>query len=627
MKHNLKADGQPSLDQYFDAARNEPPLMEDDAFASIIDKADAAPTEIMKQSPTSRIVSAIRQQQGGMIMTGLGLTALTGLLVTGYYLSPADPEQTAKLVAALDEPAATSIEVPITQSAAAVQDAAWHVIHQVDPASSSAELATSTDPKPAQFRHPLSLDSIWSRVKIESLKPIEITAHEIDELGVNDGGDGKVFLVHELNKGGVRMKMAFPPTGMDAAYDIRVGNADPNDDTELTPVMPTMVTDAKGKKLAFFFKSQTNSNSINIQSASMSQRDGFDGNDPGSNIPEVSMNIDIVNTDDAGAGDEIENELQEIFSTFPDIPEGSMQLEFDDSRIKIDSLMKRRGGLGAKMMVFDGSDSAFKGKFDFDFKLDRDSLDIDINALMEQAKGMQQHALKIRINADSLRAEAMRMLKGLDLDSMHQNVESIRKQVQKRFRIDSTGGFLKQLDRLKDLPQLNHLQKLPGKKSFDLPIIQIDLEQINKLIPVKIRDIDPSVKYNQNGLIFWYARDEKFADKAPASLRERSGRDATDRPDQLAVSSVSAISAPMIYPNPTPGRTTFKYSLSAPRAVSMAVHDLLGKQVMKVTNLETKAAGTFEKELDLSSLEAGVYLLIIVTDVGEQITQRVVVEK
>ncbi len=91
MKHNFN-----ELDQFFDAARNGSPLMDDDAFASIVQQADAVPTEVIT-SPTSRIMSAFKHQ-GGMTMTGLGLTALTGILVTGYYLngSEADVQQTAK---------------------------------------------------------------------------------------------------------------------------------------------------------------------------------------------------------------------------------------------------------------------------------------------------------------------------------------------------------------------------------------------------------------------------------------------------------------------------------------------------------------------------------------------------
>jgi hypothetical protein len=628
MKHNLK-----ELDQFFDAARNEPPLMSDDAFASIVDKADATvQTEVMRNSPTSRIISAIRQQQGGMIMTGLGLTALTGLLVTGYYLSPADSQQPTKL-AAINTPAAIAIQAT---TANAVQDPASQVIHQVKQhsASSSNELAVTTDPKPTSFRHPISFDSVWSRVKVESLKPIEITAKEIDELGVNDAGDGKVFLVHELNNGGVRMKMAFPPTGMDAAYDFKVGGADQKDDAKVTPIMPTMVTDAMGKKLAFFFKSQVNDNSINIESASMSQRDGFFGDEPGSNGPQVQMNINIVETNDedidvADEDDDGVNDLEEAFTTFPDIPAGSMNFKIDGPKFNVDSMMKLHGGMGAKFMVLDGMDSAFNGKFNFDFKFDSDSLVLNALAMAERMQGMEQHGIQLRMNVDSLKTHVMKHMKVMNIDSLHKNMKILRKQM-KNIRIDSIRGLpeLQKLEDLRDLPQF-HIENLPRMKNFDLPIIQVDIEKIENLVPVKIKDIDPSVKHNQNGLIFWYARDKKFMDKAPVTLVEKVDEfdPLVNEHAQKSVSKASVINEPMVYPNPTPGRAIFKYSLGEPRAVSIAVHDLLGKQVMKVTDLETKSAGTFEKEIDLSTLEAGVYLLIMVTDAGEQITQRVVIER
>jgi hypothetical protein len=210
----------------------------------------------------------------------------------------------------------------------------------------------------------------------------------------------------------------------------------------------------------------------------------------------------------------------------------------------------------------------------------------------------------------------------------------------KNFKVDSLAKLpglndLRQLKELKDLPQMHIQMNDDIKELYDLrnlePMIRIQDQRINNLIPVKIRDIDPNVKYNQNGLIFWYARDEKFAEKAPATLVAKLDKpndvELTKTNNSAAVAKASVINEPMVYPNPSRGMTMFKFSLSEPRAVTIAIHDLLGKQVLKVSDLEPKTAGDFEKEIDLSSLDAGVYLLIMATDAGEQITQRVVLEK
>jgi hypothetical protein len=251
MKHNFK-----ELDQFFDAARNGSPVMDDDAFASLVAKADASvPTEIVRQSPTSRIMSAFNHQ-GGLSMTGLGLTALTGLLVTGYYLNsdPSDqkpPQQQAAAIATV----APSIDPEVTTS----NEPAVHAVTAstiAKPHYALASLQILDKPEATPFQRSLPSDSLWAGIK-ETIKPIEVSADEINKLGINDGGDGKVYLINEFAKGS-KMKVTFPMEGLSISMSDRndpaASNAvvsDINADAIVVPVMPTMVTDIKGKKLAY----------------------------------------------------------------------------------------------------------------------------------------------------------------------------------------------------------------------------------------------------------------------------------------------------------------------------------------------------------------------------------------
>lgn len=608
-------------------------------------------------------------------MTGLGLTALTGILVTGYYLngSEADVQQTAKPQVA----AAVASIAPSIEATAPVAVAAIKATKTEAPKYSLNGIATLEDKTdPHQFRLALSTDSLWAALKIEQIKPIVVTSEEIDKLGVNDAGDGKVFLIHELTKGGTSMKMVFPPTGMDAAYDIRVGDgkAAIEQAGKIASIMPTMVTDAKGKKLAFFFKQQMNDDNINIQSATFSQREGFDGD--GNGGPEVSMNVNVVEQNDEVVTEDIRR-LPE-----PPVMRG-MKLRMNGTNINFDSLMAKHGRPMMKVFTsdssfvrhFGGDDMDFDFDFDtlamnngmmanmmmkfgegdssaFNFKLSLDSgfINLDGKALRQQAevlrqqgeqmrergKQLQEHAFALRLNVDSLKNTIMKELKSLNIDKQMIDIRRLH-----GLKSDSLNGLphlehlyeLEQLHDLKDLPQF-HIETLdhPGfpHHDFDLPMVRVQVEKINNLVPIQIRQIDPNVKYNQNGLIFWYARDDKFAEKAPATLVERIDQNAplvNERAQKSSISSADVINEPMVYPNPSQGRTMFKYSLKEPRAVSIAIHDLLGKRIKMITELEPKTSGEFEQELDLSSLEAGVYLLVMVTDAGEQITQRVVLEK
>ncbi|MEP7235888.1 MAG: T9SS type A sorting domain-containing protein, partial [Ignavibacteriota bacterium] len=83
----------------------------------------------------------------------------------------------------------------------------------------------------------------------------------------------------------------------------------------------------------------------------------------------------------------------------------------------------------------------------------------------------------------------------------------------------------------------------------------------------------------------------------------------------------------LIYPNPARTSATVRLALSEPRNLAFSIHDLLGKRVLEAGNLTATSAGDYEKDLNISELPAGVYLLVITTDKGEQNMQRLVIEK
>jgi hypothetical protein len=63
-----------------------------------------------------------------------------------------------------------------------------------------------------------------------------------------------------------------------------------------------------------------------------------------------------------------------------------------------------------------------------------------------------------------------------------------------------------------------------------------------------------------------------------------------------------------VSPNPTMGNTIIAYSLSDNNNVKITVRDLSGREVMSVVN-EKMGAGSYEKSIDMSSLNAGVYFV------------------
>ncbi len=64
------------------------------------------------------------------------------------------------------------------------------------------------------------------------------------------------------------------------------------------------------------------------------------------------------------------------------------------------------------------------------------------------------------------------------------------------------------------------------------------------------------------------------------------------------------------YPNPTSGVTTIRYSLSHPGSTTLAVYDILGKEVAKLVS-GRQPAGEFEVVLDATALPAGLYTYVL----------------
>jgi len=144
--------------------------------------------------------------------------------------------------------------------------------------------------------------------------------------------------------------------------------------------------------------------------------------------------------------------------------------------------------------------------------------------------------------------------------------------------------------------------------------VQEEAPDPNLLVPVLVKNTSSSAK---NDLIFWYEPSDiqpylahNAAEDATASIRAPHG----------------AISELSIYPNPARSEASVKYNLKDARTVSFAIHNLLGQKVQEVQTMPANA-GSGEVSVNVSSLEPGLYLLVLSTDKGEQMIKRLVVER
>jgi hypothetical protein len=146
----------------------------------------------------------------------------------------------------------------------------------------------------------------------------------------------------------------------------------------------------------------------------------------------------------------------------------------------------------------------------------------------------------------------------------------------------------------------------PGSihNSYSAPNIQLE-----HLIPIRVRNTKNAEHPNE--AIFWYEPTPEVTNLLPQS---------TVLSSNMAIKHVAV----SVYPNPTNGPATVHYDLTGGKSATFSIHNLLG-----ATMLECGAtSGTSgDQKIDLSSLEAGVYLLITTTDDGEKDMERIVLTK
>lgn len=92
-------------------------------------------------------------------------------------------------------------------------------------------------------------------------------------------------------------------------------------------------------------------------------------------------------------------------------------------------------------------------------------------------------------------------------------------------------------------------------------------------------------------------------------------------------SCAGALTAKSIAPNPAQNEATVRFSLSVPRSVSAALHDIRGQHLETLHTAQNFGTGEHTLSVNLTKHIAGMYLLVLTTAQGEQTVQRVMIEK
>jgi hypothetical protein len=81
-----------------------------------------------------------------------------------------------------------------------------------------------------------------------------------------------------------------------------------------------------------------------------------------------------------------------------------------------------------------------------------------------------------------------------------------------------------------------------------------------------------------------------------------------------------------VYPNPASENINVEYELGGERDVTISLHDMYGRRIRQLGSYPSHPAGSHTEAYELGRLEAGMYLISIQTNSGEQAVQRVIIK-
>jgi len=166
---------------------------------------------------------------------------------------------------------------------------------------------------------------------------------------------------------------------------------------------------------------------------------------------------------------------------------------------------------------------------------------------------------------------------------------------------------------------------------------------VNKLIPLRISVPCPNDKACRT-YIFWYEPSEDVLLSLPPEIRRRimpevnallrnNSLDCSEipvEPDESYMdvwrSCSGAVENLAVYPNPASNNVNIEYNLTKPRTVTISIHDLSGRMIADLSQNVQHNAGYVKENLKIESIPAGIYLVVVKTQEGEQAVQRLIIE-
>jgi hypothetical protein len=191
-----------------------------------------------------------------------------------------------------------------------------------------------------------------------------------------------------------------------------------------------------------------------------------------------------------------------------------------------------------------------------------------------------------------------------------------------------------------------------------------EVPSLSRLVTIRVRigdknkkvDLDPQKRYEEYRnakctyaeFLIWYLPNEEFLNALPERyskpLRKELGIVKKIENGEIELSQVceqlkgeesffglcklssGALLESVIYPNPASDHAKLKFLLTESRKIEVGIYEQTGRMVKSILTKQDISAGDHDYNLDLSGLQNGFYLVIIQSDKGEQIVQRLIVK-
>lgn len=622
-----------SLDELFARAKGEEPVISQEDVRAIVSSV-TSPMQSIKT--TTSIIS-----RKGFIMTGLGLVGATAALI-GYltFGSGQLPQGSGQWSVASGQLGSGGIKTvtPTTTPEAKKEVKETKTLKKVIIVKNSkngeelnletAELPVPPEPPMPPVLPLLPDGKLMAPVEVESVGIIQAKESDLPKLGLDESpGVGLGFYV---KWGGDKYKKYNIPENGWGVAEINVPFEKP--DVVLAPVV---ITDSRGNKRYMHFADEN----------SMVHMEQYEGD---------ALNSIVINDEEISSNDknvlirkgEINND-KKFFRAKKTIS-NSIVVNHDSSHtvssmFVIDSV-NPKNTKGVVVKVDMDNDEPMPSDYKFDIKMGDST--VKVGELVREAMAKAKIAMKdMKVGMDSMRNAMVKVKiekngildKYAELDT---SLKNLNKQMSSIMVIDQNFSpeEAEQLDKgvMIGMPDIDGTMK-----AMEVKITA----KLNSLVPVLVRkptEVTRNKEENRdydNGVIMWFEPKQfwkQYEDVASSYEVAVKGDLIVEGPLANSVQSkqseksksTSIVSNIMVYPNPVrTAKANIHYTLSEARSVAFSIHDILGKKIVDCGSLAERPQGEYDFELNIGNIPAGIYLVVITTDKGEQTIQRIAVEK